>query len=135
MSPWRKSWRSRRAADGMTLIEVVAGIGLMGTVLVVTLATHSAHVRQQQQAERKLAAVRALDRLIAKRVEDRHWLEPNEEGVLGDSPPMQWTTRIVPGAGSEELDCEVLRVSAMTTLAGRSVEIAHVNLVVPGERQ
>lgn len=135
MTPLRKSSPWRRSADGMTLIEVVAGIGLMGTVLVTTLAAHSAHVRQRLHAERKLAAVSALDLLISTRIEKGNWLESGEEGVLTTSPPIRWKTAIVPNSGSEALDCEVLRVSALTNVAGRSVEVAHVNLIVPGESE
>ncbi|MEO1527310.1 MAG: type II secretion system protein [Planctomycetota bacterium] len=55
---------SRRA---LTLIEVIAGLALMGTLLTVVLVAGSKHASQLKQAERKREATRRLDALLT------HW--------------------------------------------------------------
>ena len=46
-----------RLRRGLTLIEVVAGLALMGTLLASLLVASSAHLRQIHTAQRGLAAL------------------------------------------------------------------------------
>lgn len=55
----------RSSASGMTLIEVVAGLALMGSLLTVVLVSSSQHLRQLKAAEQKRASVRMLDDFLA----------------------------------------------------------------------
>ena len=48
----------------MTLIEVVAGLALMGTLLTAVLVGGSRHLRQLKLAEHKVASVRVLDQFL-----------------------------------------------------------------------
>lgn len=52
-------------ANGIALVEVVAGLTLMGTLLTVILISGSQHLRQLKAAERKRESVRALDDFLA----------------------------------------------------------------------
>lgn len=53
----------RRAA--MTLIEVIAALSLMATLLTVVIVANSRHVRQLKLAERKRVGVEKLDQFLA----------------------------------------------------------------------
>lgn len=50
---------------GLTLIEVVAGLALMGTLLVTVLLGASSHLRQLRAAQQKTIAIESLDRLLS----------------------------------------------------------------------
>lgn len=51
---------------GTTLIEVVAGLALMGTLLTVVMIGSTQHARQAKAADRKRLAVQKLDRLLGE---------------------------------------------------------------------
>ncbi len=52
-------------ANGITLVEVIAGLALMGTLLTVVVVSSSQHLRQLKAAERKRESVRLLDDFLA----------------------------------------------------------------------
>lgn len=54
----------RGSRTGLTLIEVVAGLALMGTLLVAVLLGASSHLRQLRTARQKTSAIESLDRLL-----------------------------------------------------------------------
>src|SRR3954463_11233756 len=59
---------ARRVAKrrGVTLVEVLAGLILMGTVLASVLIARGRFVRQWAQAEQRLAATRAADAMMSR---------------------------------------------------------------------
>lgn len=56
---------ARGLRTGLTLIEVVAGLALMGTLLVTIILSANSHLRQLRTVERKKAAIESLDKLLA----------------------------------------------------------------------
>ncbi len=57
---------SRRSArTGLTLVEVVAGIALLATLLVSLLSAFRAHAAQIRSAQDRLRAIRIADELLA----------------------------------------------------------------------
>ena len=60
-----KSNCARGSRTGLTLVEVVAGLALMGTLLVAVILGASSHLRQLRTVERKKAAIESLDKLLA----------------------------------------------------------------------
>lgn len=52
-------------AKGVTLIEVVAGLALMGTLLTLILVSGSRHLRQSKAARDKIDSARQLDDFLA----------------------------------------------------------------------
>ena len=59
------SQKNRRARGGITLIEVVAGLALLGGLLTMMLVAAGKLERQQRVSESKLNAVAQLDRLVS----------------------------------------------------------------------
>ena len=53
------------AASGITLLEVVASIALLGTLLTLVLVANAKNLRQIKAAERKRESVRMLDDFLA----------------------------------------------------------------------
>ncbi len=100
--------RSRRA--GLTLIEVVAAIAILGTVLVGVVMAKARHTHQLALTERRNDALRAADELLAS-----WWTEPQgvpvaQSGEFEAGVPLAWETRWVPNRAVEELGARVLRV-------------------------
>ncbi len=79
---------------GMTLIEVVAGIALLGTILTTTVMAQARLLRQHQRALVKLQAVEAVDRLLMQWSVAREEIPVESSGVLLDTPEVTWKTRI-----------------------------------------
>ena len=129
------SVRSRRA--GLTLIEVVAAIAILGVVLVGIVLAKSRHTRQLAVAQRKQEAVRAADALLT-----RWWTRPegvpvDAEGVLEDDPTLRWQTRLVNNKPIDELGARVVRVELhvanpqQSPLEPKDHKLVTVDLVLP----
>jgi type II secretory pathway pseudopilin PulG len=92
----------------MTLIEVVAGLVILGTVLASLALARGRFARQWAAADRKLVAARALDALIA------NWMESsipiNRQGRLPNAKNCVWRTRASRNPGTSKLGAEVVRI-------------------------
>lgn len=60
-SGWSRPLRRR----GMTLVEVVAGIALLSTLLVMILMAHRNHSAQIRKAKDRMKAIRVADELLS----------------------------------------------------------------------
>lgn len=129
------SARSRRT--GLTLIEVVAAIAILGTILVGIVLAKSRHTHQLTLAQWKMEAVRAADELLT------HWwtrpegIPMNEEGVIKHTPTMRWKTERVTNPSIEKLGAHVARLEIYTSgarrteLASQDGPLITVDLVLP----
>ena len=61
----RRIWFSGRR-NGLSLIKVVAGVVIAGTLLVAVINASSMHSRQLRQIESKQAAIDAIDRFLVR---------------------------------------------------------------------
>ena len=129
---------SRRA--GLTLIEVVAAIAILGSVLVGIVLAKSRHTRQLALAERKQQAVRAADRLITRWWTREQGIPVGEQGVLKSDKSLHWHTREMPNRRLNHLDARVVRVSlhvadpARSQLPPKDHQLITVDLVLPTSR-
>jgi len=97
-------------AAGLTLIEVVAAIAILGTVLVGIVVAQSRHTHQVARARQQQAAVEAADRLIADWWSSEAGVPIDGEGVISPAGGLRWTTRPVANRPIERLDARVVRV-------------------------
>ena len=102
------SRRLRR--DGLTLLEVVAGIAILGTILVVVVLSKSRHTRQLALTQRRNVAVRAADELIAGWWTRCEGVPVGERGAVEADASLAWETRVVPNDAIEKLGARVVRV-------------------------
>jgi prepilin-type N-terminal cleavage/methylation domain-containing protein len=97
---------------GLTLIEVVAAIAILGTLLVGITLSQSRHTRQLAAAEKQTAAARAADELIAG-----WWTTdagvPVEEsgGFVADGRSYAWVTRLRENPELARWGARVVRVT------------------------
>ncbi|MHC4716352.1 MAG: hypothetical protein ACYS5V_05230 [Planctomycetota bacterium] len=103
-----RRWRCWRA--GLTLIETVAGIGLLGTVLVAALLVEIRCKRQSAAAARRLESVRAAEALLAGWWAQPDGLPRDGSGRIEATRQLLWRTRTVPHEAAEALGCEVVRL-------------------------
>src|SRR6266404_4194709 len=95
---------------GTTLIEVLAGLVILGTLLVSVAAARGRFLRQWAEADRRLAIVKATDAMMA------NWLAgPAQnvplrgEGPLSGVSECVWRARIVPNPEARHLGAVVVR--------------------------
>ena len=101
-----RPWRAR----GLTLIEVVAAIAILGTLLVGVVLAKSRHTRQLERARAQAGAVQAADALIAD-----WWTRPqgvpiDDRGTVPGDPDLSWRTRLVDNRSVAALGARVVRV-------------------------
>lgn len=84
---------SKRLRGGLTLIEVVAGLALLGALLTTSLLSYTSHVEQIRTARQRLAAIESADSLLM------HWFA---KGTFPDFPaageccdePFRWQAAV-----------------------------------------
>ena len=95
----------------MTLVEVLAGLVLLGTVLASLVVSRGRLLRQWADADHKLAASHAVDELMAT------WMSgpPNAvpvpgQGALVGAQNCMWRTHFVPNTAARDLQARVVRL-------------------------
>jgi len=133
--------RCSRAA-GLTLIEVVAAIAILGTILVGIVLAQSRNTRQLAEARRTAEAVRHADELLADWWADEQGVPLNAAGAIDADPTLAWRTRRVANPPIEQLGGRVVRVEVLDTapalpgaeVTGRDRTLVTVDLIVPDPR-
>ena len=106
----RGTWNVQRPPSGLTLLEVVGAIAILGTVLVGLVVAKARHVRQLAEARRLSAAVRAADSLLAAWWTSPEGVPDDESGAVGTDGSLVYATREVKSAAIERLGARVVRV-------------------------
>ncbi|MFH5806755.1 prepilin-type N-terminal cleavage/methylation domain-containing protein [Alienimonas sp. DA493] len=134
-SPGPPTRRTAPARRGFTLVEVLAGLALLGTLLAALLVADAAQGRQAARAADRLAAVRALDALLTGWAADADAaLPPAPGGPLTADGRLVWSARRERRPGAAALGCVVLRVEARRdAAAGDGRPVASVELLVVDE--
>ena len=126
---------SRR--KGLTLIEVVAGMAMLGGLLSGVLVAYGRHVRQVRRAELRLAAVGATDRLLAGWFGAADSAVPRRrDGRMPGDKRFHWWTHVLEDAkvqGAAGLEVVRLEVFEEPKTAGdkKDEPLVAVDLVVP----
>ena len=121
----RGSRRSSRR--GLTLVEVLAGIALMGTLLTSAIVASGRHSRQMRVAREKQYAVKALEDYLGLWAQGE-FSETGAPTQLTDR--FRFETEYIYGRGSELLNLDVRRVQVFSVLSGQ--KLCSVEIVVPG---
>lgn len=123
---------SDRNRKAMTLIEVVAGIALLGTVLATTVLAQSRLLRQHQRALLKLQAVEATDRLFSQWSIEGRSIPRQSTGILIESPLVNWQTRPAADQRDGALAISVVEFTAVAASDPSDMPpLVRVELAVP----
>ncbi len=126
---------SRRG--GLTLIEVVAAIAILGTLLVVIVLAKSRHTRQLGQARQVAAAAAAADELIAGWWVRGPQIPINDSGRIEGHEHLIWRTHVAGGNALAKLDAEIIRVEIRKDFPGSGPQdsaeslLFNIDLVMP----
>lgn len=98
-----RKWRN----EGLTLIEVIASIALLGSILVSMLLAHSRLVRQSVRAERTRQATTLADDLLAD------WfvngtVPLSGSGTIPNHPEFRWEVRPIQGIRSLPVEASIV---------------------------
>jgi prepilin-type N-terminal cleavage/methylation domain-containing protein len=110
----RRSYNFSHIRRGTTLVEVIAALVILGTILSALLIARGRFSRQKLVAQRRLEAVHALDQLID------HWMTGpasavpvQSSGALSDSSNQIWRMHLVPNPAAARLGTRVVRVDVI----------------------
>ena len=98
---------SRKA---FSLIEVVASICLLGTLLVTVLVAYRNCSQQVRTAQKRLAALEALDQLLVEYSQPNSELLLESEAKLPGDNPFYWSVSQVDDVNARLLGAGVLRI-------------------------
>jgi type II secretory pathway pseudopilin PulG len=113
----------------MTLIEVVGGLALLGTLLVAVLLAKAKFTRQVATADRKLQAVAAADELLTAWRQDANALPRDGAGPVAGDRQFSWRTRTVANPEIAALGAQTVRLEVLDDRAAGAV-LATVEVVV-----
>lgn len=122
-----------RRRHGLTLVEVMASIALLGTLLVGIVMAKSRHTHQWSKAQRKLQAVQAADSMLSSWWADARSIPREGEGQIQATQPLRWTTRVIASPHARALRTQVVRLEIFDSelTAGDPQAIASVDLLLP----
>ena len=99
-----------RPRKGLTLVEVIAGLALMASLLSTMVVAYSAHLRQHRNAQRKVLAVELLDRKLEEWRRTSQPIPVPAEGDFLDKPEFHWRSELVPNSTLHQFFGEVVRI-------------------------
>jgi len=123
------------SSDGFTLIEVVASLLLVGTLLVAVLMAHRRSAHQTRLAQHRLVAIAALDELLSLRVNpssDSTGEEQLPAGKIAGPNPYQWRSTVRYDSDVESLGAIILRIEVFDPNYEQGETLAAVELLAPG---
>jgi Tfp pilus assembly protein PilV len=107
------SRRSRRHR-GTTLIEVLAGLVVLGALLVSIAIARARFAHQQADADRRLRATRAADAMLATWFAGPTPAVPlAAAGALDGAPEFSWQTHVLPNRSAATLGAVVVRLDVI----------------------
>jgi len=117
-----------RVAKATTLVEALAGMAILGGVLVTMLIGQARLVAQQARADERLEACRLADALLESWWRDRDRFPRNESGTISGTRSWQWRTQPVANdeavaVGAEVVALELRREDAAQEQPSLRIEV------------
>ncbi|MBI1368402.1 MAG: prepilin-type N-terminal cleavage/methylation domain-containing protein [Planctomycetes bacterium] len=127
-----RSLHNSRRRWGFTLIEVLAGLAILGTVMAGAMIAKARCTRQLAQADRRLAAAAAADRMLEYWFADDKTLPRESSGNVPGESDMTWRTHTQRDESNRILKLAITRLEVFDGRAIRPDEaILSVELLVP----
>ena len=118
----------------MTLVEVIAALVILGTILAALAMARGRFARQWAEADRKLTATKALDSLIVGWTEGIGAAVPiNQQGNVPTMRSGIWRTRVLRNTDAAKLAAVVVRVEVFDRVEvekSGAVPLVSVDLLV-----
>ena len=101
--------------DGLTLLEVIVGLVLMGSILVASLLGFSKHRRQLQLAEKRIQATFVADGLVQELSAQRGGIPVPAQGAVPGQSGWIWKTSAVGTTVMASIPMQVIRLELIDT--------------------
>ena len=95
---------------GLTLIEVIASLALLTTLLVGIIFAQDRHARQIRTARQRIGVVEQVDQLLYQWLKIDRAIPREATGPLPGSDDYIWETRLWPDGANRGLEIEVVRL-------------------------
>lgn len=118
----------RSAIAGFTLVEVLAGLILMATVMASAMTAFNRHQKQVVASRRLQSATVYADAILQELSARRGGIPDSSSGVVAAQPTWRWQTQTVGLAAPVGVPAKVVRFRILQT---NGVEILHVDVVLP----
>ena len=96
---------------GLTLVEVVAALVVLGVLLALLVKAAGQSNHQRIVAEQRLAAAREVDGLIAGWLAGDRPIQAGMAGGMAGPPALYWSTSEVPDREARRLGTRIIRLS------------------------
>jgi type II secretory pathway pseudopilin PulG len=128
----RRFLRLRALRGGATLIEVMAGLVVLGVLVASVVIARGRAGRQWAEAERRIVAAKALDAMVSR------WMDGGGEGIPVSGGGrleggFEWRASVSADAATRELGAAVVRVEVLER--GRRVLWLELLRRVEGSRE
>jgi prepilin-type N-terminal cleavage/methylation domain-containing protein len=123
-------WWTTTRRRGLTLVEVVAGLALLSTLLVAVLTAKARATRQWTSANRRLEAVAAADRMLVGWWQDRAKFPRASSGHVTGDVGLAWRTSTVQNEAVNALQASVIRMEILDERVSPPVVLASVEIVL-----
>ena len=121
-----------RARRGATLIEALAGLVLLGTILSSALVARGRFQRQLRDADDKLAAVRAADELVARWIALPAGTAPVPgEGEVSHASSLAWRTSWLSDPYAQRLGARKAQLQLFDEHGGPGRPLLTVEFLLP----
>jgi hypothetical protein len=117
----------------MTLVEVIAGLALLGSLLVAILLAKGRYTKQWARAAARRQAIVAADALLSEWWRTPDVLRSPDTGRV-EGQPLAWRRTLVHSTTAAELKMQVVRLEVFDDRAGSGSEAngrVTVDVVVP----
>lgn len=128
---YKPSW-VRYRTSGFTLIEVLAGLALLGTLLVSILVAKNQYMRQARLANRTVEACTAADALLGTWWEHPETMPRFGSGDVDGSNTLQWRVdRVSAPEVDERFDADVVRLEVYELVGEAEVVLVEIDVIAP----
>lgn len=134
LKPYSKRFRASRSGPraGLTLMEVVAGLALLGWLLSAVVLAKARYTRQWATANQTLLATRAADQLLTHWWSDDQQIPVPASGQIAQPPGLEWRTMPLPSETVEPLGVRLVRLEVVAKNAAPGTPpLVAVDLMLP----
>ncbi len=119
----------------MTLIEALAGVVILGTLLVSIVTANARLTSQAVRTELRIEGCRVADEQLSRLWLDRDNFPLDGSGPVEGRPGWTWSTQRVRNETAATLDAEAVVLSVFSPKGPRGVPAATIEIVVPAHAQ
>lgn len=118
---------SSRAA--LTLVEVVASLALLGTLLVGILVAHRRHVEQIHLASARIEAAQAADDLLLKWSAEGTWGAVTSTGIFEGRDDLVWRWSVIPSPQLRQMGAAIGRLEVFAAVTSDERPLSSVEVI------